>query len=400
MKPALSTALSGLLPTPDQTLLLRACLCSAEAGRKAYAAWSAQQGERRYEPQEEFVKSLLPLLFSALRRSGAEVDPLFLTILRTAALREELRTKTYRRICREVFSTLTTTAIPYIVLRGATLSDTVYDDPALRHSHDIDILLGESDPSRTISLLAALGFIRSGTAETSEWSDIQLIHTSGLPLVLHRHLFDIAPYNTDSENIWARSRLQTIADGPVRVLSPADALLHVCGHASYDLSRESPRWACDAWFLVDRCQNLDWEVLLHSAARSRLALPLSVMLDYLAEELRAPIPSGVLTRLHAIASRAETVDCELALWGARVGTRVRLKDIIGLARDWHTRIRVLKWLLLPSPAYLRSIRQMPRPWLLPFYYAYRPLRYTIRYICWLYRDHIQFKLFRRVLFPS
>jgi hypothetical protein len=201
-------------------------------------------------------------------------------------------------------------------------------------------------------------------------------------------------------NIWARSQLHVVADVPVRILSPADALLHICGHASYDLSRESPRWVCDAWFLIDRYQNLDWEVLLHSAARSRLALPLSVMLDYLAEELQAAIPSGVLTRLHAIASQAETVECELALWGARSGTRVRLRDILILARDWHTRTCILKWLLFPSPAYLRSIQQMPQFWLLPFYYAYRLLRYTIRYICWLYGDRTQYKLFRRALFSS
>jgi len=400
VRPPLADALSVLLPMPDQTLLLQACLYSGTAGRKACAAWLEQQGERQHEPQEEFVKSLLPLLFSALRRSEIEVNHLFLTILRTASLREELRTKTYRRICREVFLALATAAIPHIVVRGAALSDTVYSDPALRHSHDIDILLGESDSSRTISLLSSLGFARSSKTESPKWNDIQLIHTSGLPLVLHRHLFGVAPYNTDSANIWARSQLQVVADVPARILSPADALLHICGHASYDLSRESPRWACDAWFLIDRYQDLDWEVLLSVAGRSRLALPLSVMLDYLAEELQAPIPSRVLTRLHAVAARADTVECELALWGARSGTRVRLRDIFGLARDWHTRTWIFKRLLFPSPRYLRSIQQIPRLWLLPFYYAYRPLRYTVRYVCWLYRDHIQYKLLRRKLFPS
>ena len=79
--------------------------------------------------------------------------------------------------------------------------------------------------------------------------------------------------------------------------APADSLLHVCGHASYSKSRQSLRWLTDAWLIVNRHPDLDWDLLLDCARRSHLALPLSVALSYLANDLNAPIPLRFLNRL-------------------------------------------------------------------------------------------------------
>jgi len=379
----LSDTLAVILPTSAQTSLLRACLYSGEAGRKAGAARLAQIEKSENGLRGDLVKSLLPLLFSTLRRNSVEVDPEFLTVLRTASVREELRTKAYRRVCRDVFAAFSTVGIPAVVLKGAALADTVYADPALRHCHDIDLLLGESDPSRAISLLASLGFTPPREELGAKWQDIQLAHQSGLPLVLHRHLFRIPLYNVVMPDMWARSQTQVIADVPVRILSPADQLLHVCGHAASCASRESLRWVCDAWFLIERYPDLDWDVLFACAVRSHLALPLSVMLCYLAEGLRAPIPVAFLERLCREASQADTIERELALRGARVGSRGRFKSLLRMSDDWRTRVFVLKWLLFPSPRYLYSMHQLHSPWQLPFYYLSRPLRYVARRT-WLY----------------
>ena len=379
----LSDTLVVILPTSAQTSLLHACLYSGEAGRKAGAARLAQIEKSENGLRGDLVKSLLPLLFNALRRNSVEVDPEFLTVLRTASVREELRTKAYRRVCRDVFAAFSTAGIPAVVLKGAALADTVYADPALRHCHDIDILLGESDPSRAISLLSSLGFTPLGKEMGAEWQDIQLAHQSGLPLVLHRHLFRIPFYNAVMPDMWARSQTQVIAEVPARILSPADQLLHVCGHAASCASRESLRWVCDAWFLIERYPDLDWDVLFACAVRSHLALPLSVMLCYLAEGLQAPIPVAFLERLCREASQADTIERELALRGARVGSRGRFKSLLRMSDDWRTRVFVLKWLLFPSPRYLYSMHQLHSPWQLPFSYLSRPLRYVARRT-WLY----------------
>jgi hypothetical protein len=379
-KPWLSDTLSVLLPTPGQTLLLCACLLSGEAGRQAGEAWLKQRQELGGILKEDRIKGLFPLLFSAFQRNGVEVDNAFLTILRTASLREELRAKTYHRICRDVLSTFATAGIPIIILKGAMLADTVYANPALRHCHDIDILLEEPDPSRALRLLSSLRFAPLRQVVDSECLDTQLVHESGLPLVLHRQLFRISLYNTAMADIWARSQTHVIADVPACILSPADQLLHVCCHAASGTSRESLRWACDAWFLVERHPDLDWKVLFDCAARSHLALPLSVMLGYLAAELQAPIPIAFLERLRRRASQADTVERELALWGAHTSSRGRFKNLLRLTGNWRTRVFVLKWIFFPSPRYLCSVQQLRLSWRLPFYYIGRPLRYVARRI--------------------
>ncbi len=383
MRPAFSDTLSVILPTPAQTSLLRACLCQGEAGRKAGETWLEQHHKLQHDHQEDFIKGLLPLLFDALRRNGVVVDETFLTVLRTASVREELRTKAYRRVCRDVLAAFSSAGIPAVVLKGAALADTVYTDPLLRHCHDIDLLLGESDPSRAVSLLSSLGFTPPREEIDPAWQDIQLAHHSGLPLVLHRHFFRIPLYNAVMPDLWVRSQTQIIAEVPARILSPTDQLLHVCGHATSCASRESLRWVCDARFLIERHPQLDWTELFDCAVRSHLALPLSVTLSYIAEKLQAPIPATFLDQLHATASQADTVEREAALAGARAGARGRFQNLLRLTTDWRTRVFVLRWILFPSPRYLCQVRQICHPWRLPFYYLSRPSRYVAHRI-WLY----------------
>jgi hypothetical protein len=377
-KPVLSDTLSVLLPTPAQTLLLRACLWKDGSGREASGAWLQQHSRQPGKQlQEDHLKSLLPLLFAAFQRNGVEADHEFLTILRAASLREELRAQTYRRICREVLSAFAAAGISSIVLKGAALADLVYAHPALRHCHDLDLLLEESDPAKAIRLLSSLGFsLIERALPLSEWQDLQFVHESGLPLELHRYLFRLPLYNTIAPEIQARSHVHHVADVPVRILTLADQLLHVCGHAASCASRESLRWACDAWLLVERFPDLDWGLLEDCARRSHLTLPLSVLLNYLATELRAPIPAAFLTRLTALAARARMVECEAALWGAHASGRGRFKNLLRMTNKWRARIFVLRWILFPSPTYVRTMRYVRSPWHLPFYYLSRPLRYV------------------------
>jgi hypothetical protein len=379
-KSALSDTLSVLLPTPAQTLLLRACLWKDGAGREASSAWLRQHSRQPGKPlQEDHLKSLLPLLFAACQRNGVEADREFFTLLRAASLREELRAQTYRRICREVLSAFAAAGISSIVLKGAALADLVYAPPALRHCHDLDLLLEESDPAKAIGLLSPLGFsLLERELPLSEWQDLQFVHESGLPLELHSHLFRLPLYNTIAPEMQARSHTHHVADVPVRILTPTDQLLHVCGHAASCASRESLRWACDAWLLVERFPDLDWDLLEDCARRSHLTLPLSVLLSYLATELRAPIPAAFLTRLTALAAQASTVECEAALWGAHASGRGRFKNLLWMTSTWRAWIFVLQWILFPSPTYLRTMQHVRFSWRLPFYYLSRPLRYIVQ----------------------
>jgi hypothetical protein len=387
----LTSALSNaLLPAPEDRLLLRACLKPGESGQKACEAWLKQHTESQHGVRKDSVKAFLPLLLRAAQIHGIEVDTAFRTVLRTAALREKLRTNAYHDICRDLFSTLAANEIPTIVLGGVALAETVYADRAARHSHDIDIVIPGEEMSRAARLLPSLGF-KAITLPQSEMYHWKFEHESGVPLQLHSRLFHSPHYNIPWAEVWARSRSSIVAGVAMNILPPADNLFQVCGHASYSRSRRSLRWVSDAWFIIDQHRDLDWDQLLEAARRNHLALPLSVMLGYLAEDLDAPIPAAFLNRLDAAALQTDATGREAVLCGALESLGGSLDHVLRATDDWRTRVFFIKWMLFPSVLYLRSAEQVRHSWLLPWYYVYRPLRYIARRLRWHFKSRTQSK---------
>jgi Uncharacterised nucleotidyltransferase len=205
-------------------------------------------------------------------------------------------------------------------------------------------------------------------------------HESELPIELHSRLFEVPYYNVISSEIQARSQSRLIADVPVKILAPSDGLLHVCGHAFHSANRQSLRWVTDTWFIVNRHPHLDWDLLLECARRSRLALPLSVMLGYLAKDLNAPIPCTFLSRLSAAASNSDAIERQLALRGTRAAGQGSLKELFRRTTNWRERVFLIQWLLFPSPRYLRWVDEIRDSRLVPFHYIYRPIRHVGWYV--------------------
>jgi hypothetical protein len=387
LRTALSYALCVVLPTPDETSLLRACLSPGDAGKRACKDWLRHHAALDNGFNKEATKAFLPLVLHAVQNHGIEVDAAFLTVLRTAALREQLRTQTYSRICGDVFSALSDSRISTIVLGGAALADTVYSDRALRHSHDIDVFMSEQEIERAANVLGSVGFksVNFSRPGSNHW---EFRHISGLPLRLHSRLFQIPCDEPPLAALWSRSQNIHVDGVSIRTLSPADQLLYTCGHAVYSNSRYSLRWVSDAWFIIDRYPELDWEVVFDSAARARLALPLSVMIGFLSKQLDAPIPSRFLERLRILANQADTT-CEAAVYAAFVTSNGGVGRCIRLVPKWRERALFIAWMLFPSPSYFVHVWKVRNVSLLPFYYVYRPLRYAAQAVSSIVKGFVQ-----------
>ena len=374
----ITKALSVILPTPEQTDLLRACLHSDESGQQAWQRWQAKSGgiDTALNSGALGIKSLMPLLHVG----GVVEESTQRTYVRSGYLREKLRSNIYRGICQKVLSALERDDISVLVLKGAALAETVFDEPALRHCHDIDLLIEHDDMIRATKSLLALGWthrkVRFGNANDSLWFE----HDSGLPLELHKCLFRIPYYCAPLERIWARSQTKSITNVSSRILSPSDNLLHVCGHASYCRSRDSLRWVTDAWFLIQRHPDLDWELFVESAVQSRIALPIYIILGYLADEMSATVPDKVLDRLRSAAHDTGATGRAAALVGAQSGANGTFENIMRRMNSWHERVQILKWMLFPPPVYFRWLYGVRNPWQLPFYYVLRPFGYVVRWI--------------------
>jgi hypothetical protein len=335
-------ALRTLLPDASQTRVLRACLCD---------------GDAMGLPPEWIGGRLAPLLNAA---TGPNLpDRGVRAFLKAAAVHEELRAREYLRVCAIVFSAL---PVPFLVLKGAALGESIYGNQALRHSHDIDLLVREQDRTAAAAALLDAGFVPSAE---------EFVHPCGLPVRVETRLFRPEYYRSAFDPLRERSATATVAGHAVRVLSPADSLLLACGHASWSPRRSTLQWVCDAWMITHH-RAVDWDVLVGAAEDSRLTAPLSVMLSYVRTELGARIPEDVPDRLARLPVPAQARDH--ALFGARHGAR---RSIFKAAGSWAAQLRLLQWILFPSPEYVRQACDARPDMPLPLVYLVRPARYLL-----------------------
>ena len=356
-RPPVLDALSVVLPTAEETSLLRVCLSSDERSRQSWAQWQRLRtdGANSFLGDSPSVKKLWPLVYEAVRRYGLEVDKESQTYLRSARLKEELRINIFRRVCVEVLQLLQKGNVPTIVLKGVALAETVYNSPVLRHCHDIDLLIEYEDLNRAEMLLRSIGFKRVDQTPDPEGDDCKLEHESGLLLELHSRLFDTTLCKERLSEVWGRSKSCVIAGVQARILSPADNLFHVCGHAFYSSSRQSLQWVCDASLIIDRHRDLNWGLLLDCAERTHLALPLAVTLGYLAENLNVPVPATFLDSLFAAAAKITGIERELTFFRARTSSQEGLGKFLRKARGWRGKALLIQWMIFPSPTYLSRV---------------------------------------------
>jgi hypothetical protein len=290
-------------PSREQTCLLRACLHDGESARGAWECWRAAVGdvEGFVRADRWGIKRLLPLLLDAARRNHLPVPGEFRTALKAASLREELRWLTYRRLCGNVLSRLATAGIPFLVLNGAALAEQAYPEPALRHCHDIDLLVGACDPAALTACLSGIGFAPVGQRRSPE-RGLRFEHDSGLPLAFHRAPFAGAAGAAAVHGCWARSRIREVGGVPARVLCPADALLQLCAHAPRSEGSGPLVRVCDAWFTIRRQPGPEWSILADAVRRCGVGPRVVGFLAYLRDELHAPVPESLSAAASAAAS--------------------------------------------------------------------------------------------------
>lgn len=365
---ALRDALGAVLPDAVDTNLLRACLWSGESGRMAWQAFAQDAGDLRelFRADHGRRKRLGPLLAATLRDNAVSADPALLTVIRTSHLREALRAEIYSEILAQVLDALRSVDVPVLVLTGAAFGWSLYPSPALRHSHDIDLLLREADVQQASEVLATSGFRRTGPA--------QLEHRRALPVNLHTRLLPSVEGLASFEAVWPRRQSLTIAGGAVSALSPGDSLFQVLGLRALNPTHQNLQWACDAFLLIRCMGERDWEVFLDQAWGDRLALWCWARLEYLADCLGAGVPELVRSAMRARAASATPLERDHALYAAREVSGDAALRHVRRGSSLAARARLFRWLLFPSPAYMRTVPGS-RSRALPAMYVVRVLRY-------------------------
>ncbi|MEP7313400.1 MAG: nucleotidyltransferase family protein [Pseudomonadota bacterium] len=367
-----------LLPSHEQGLLLTACLHTGDAAGRAWSEFGAVAGDPKvyFETNRTGLKGLLPFVGASLAANGVGISKPFQTYVRVAMVREGLRSRIYAEILGTVLDCLGAAQIPVVLLKGGALSAAVYPQPSTRHNHAIDLLV---DPRQMLAASAALAQIQftPGLAGPGAAHHRTFRHSSGLALGLHSRLLFLPHFDLPVDEIRARLRTISIDGRAVWILSPEDSLVHICGHAAYSRGRANLRWACDVHFLLQQNPALDWPLVVRLAAQSGVVLPTMVLLQWMREMLRAPIPGERLAELRTLGAPVDAVTSE-GLYAALLHSIYSRRTVLHLlSTSRRAQCEFLGFCAFPSLRFMRWKHDVDGGWNLAAHYLDRPRRLAL-----------------------
>lgn len=275
------------MPDATQLALLRAGLWEGERALAAWAEW------RRAEPDLDDIEKgshrLLPLVYRNLGPQLAD-DP-DIGRLKGIYRRSWTQNQLGLRIGRQGIDALQGAGLEVVALKGAALLGSAYHDRGARPMGDVDLAVRPERVPEAVEALREAGFTpneKNAARLLAVHHSQAFRHPEGQEVDLHRGMLWQPALD---EDFWQGSIEAEVAGATVRILNPADQLVHVCVHGAAWNPIPPIRWAADAYRVVKASgEELDWERLVALAERGRLTLPLHDTLAFLSERLEAPIP--------------------------------------------------------------------------------------------------------------
>jgi hypothetical protein len=209
---------------------------------------------------------------------------------------------------KAILAALTMAGVEVIPLKGIPLAELVYENRALRTIGDADLLVKVEDLAPTQAVMRTLGFAQARTPSFNATREV-LQHfppykkAGNIDVEIHwnignPHLGTVV----DARGLWARSRREKIAGIEVKVLSPADLLLHLCFHMSvHHVFKGHLRALFDISETLSRHEgDLDWEVFRSGCRNPAIARGSFLALSLARKYADADIPEGILEGLRPV----------------------------------------------------------------------------------------------------
>ncbi|RCV62717.1 putative nucleotidyltransferase [Methanophagales archaeon] len=193
--------------------------------------------------------------------------------------------------------------IEVVVLKGAALAETVYQDIGLRPFSDVDLLVRKKDLQRAKKKLVELGYILDEDVSPERYNeDFGCdLYYAGKVNVLEIHWDIMRKTKSDRyarikiEHIWERAVPAKIAGADTRMMSPEDMLLHFCVHLPKHRYNRLI-WLCDVLEVIEHT-DIDWGYVLESAKKYRTMAYMYYGLHFTDVLLGCDIPEKVLNAL-------------------------------------------------------------------------------------------------------
>jgi hypothetical protein len=279
-------------PTNSQELLLQAAVLEGDAALGAWRAWQAVDSVTETDPDS---RRLFPLLCRNLLAAGADDE--LIEVLKGTYRRQWLENQLKMQDAARALRVLGDEGIETMVLKGAALAPSYYQDLGVRPMEDVDVLVRPEQASAAAEALLNAGWAH----ELQTDLDLVLVATHGTGFEDGtRGQIDLHWYAMWSpaieDDFWSAAEPLDVGGVTTLAQCPADQLLQVCVHGSWSDSHYL-RWVPDALAVIRSSPELDWSRLLDRACSRAVTLPLRETLRYLHDCFDAGIPTFVLESL-------------------------------------------------------------------------------------------------------
>jgi len=197
--------------------------------------------------------------------------------------------------------------IPVVILKGAALLHSAYDNFALRPMVDLDLLIHFATLEQTMETLANAGYLEQQPMPFHNyqglfWNEVLLVSSgaSKMQVELHWNLVDIPYYarKLTTEKLMARSRIIHAEGEELFLLAPDDQILHLCIHNTYHHRNLLERSFVDIAFAADQyADEIDWDRLVMTAIENDMTRAVMTNLTLASKEWFAPVPAEILRQL-------------------------------------------------------------------------------------------------------
>ncbi|MCB9100898.1 MAG: nucleotidyltransferase family protein [Anaerolineales bacterium] len=287
-------------PVSSQKALLRATFLSGAEGLSAFETWKSQISMVDHPDLGSF--RLLPCLFHHLK--AQDIDDPFLMKFKGIARRNWYKNQRFFRSLAPPLQALHEAGIECMLLYGPVFALRYYTDYALSSETNLAVWVPIKQARLAIKQLQRLGWqperrlpdalIESYLA--ADWMHV-FRDAAGRRIHLHWHLLPECRTSQADTDFWNEAITTKVHDVPVRILNPADQILHSC--VEYHSTAEPSHFlrAVDVMLIMSTTPDLDWERLLTQAEKHHLVIPLLAVLHYIQAALNQPLPPAVWQRL-------------------------------------------------------------------------------------------------------
>jgi hypothetical protein len=271
--------------------------------------------------------------------------------------------------------------VPFLLLKGAAMAQSLYRDPVFRLIGDIDLVIPTNYVPDCRRLLLEQGYYPSlvdhqhgipfdhRNEEAFEHPDSTFVLVE-----LHWHILDIPYYirHIPMDWFWRNSREILIEDLPFHVLNPEANLVYLPAHMGLHHQFRRIHSLVDlALLIVNNHGKINWQTVVQTTFEFDL---LSVFRATL-EALRQTWPELPLSEPFSLMKNLQPSDIDIRLYHLLTAeSRSHILDFYTTLQSLpglRKRVRYAWRNVFPQPDYMVSRYTIKTRWQLPFWYLYR-----------------------------